>query len=456
MKLKLLMRSYFVLLTLILVWCVWSSSQAATTSEATLAAESQGTTVIVLDESEVPANKSEAVVVSLGLNKVLDRAPFLRWEIPVGIPLWQYIASLIYIFLAFYVSKLIDHLTRIYLKGWAARTQTKFDDLVLELINGPVKIVAFVILLHIGLAVFSWPEVIEQVMTKGLRIIVAISLTYMTLKFVDLVMSYWRVRAEGTSDGVFNDQLYPIIKKSLKVFVVVVSVMLTSQNLGLNITSLIASLSIGGLALGLAAQDTVANLFGAVAVFADKPFRIGDRIKLAEVDGVVETIGLRSTRVRNLDGHLITVPNKTMGNATITNITLRPNIKTVMNISITYDTPTPKVKQALQILSDVYKGHAMTHDVWISFNQFADSSLNILVIHWWNATVYKDYLAGMQEMNLDIKQKFDEAGISFAFPTRTLYLKQDSEFRMLGAADAAVPRSLLKSGPILAKETHSI
>jgi MscS family membrane protein len=238
--------------------------------------------------------------------------------------------------------------------------------------------------------------------------------------------------------------------------VVVVSVMLTSQNLGLNITSLIASLSIGGLALGLAAQDTVANLFGAVAVFADKPFRIGDRIKLAEVDGVVETIGLRSTRVRNLDGHLITVPNKTMGNATITNITLRPNIKTVMNISITYDTPTPKVKQALQILSDVYKGHAMTHDVWISFNQFADSSLNILVIHWWNATVYKDYLAGMQEMNLDIKQKFDEAGISFAFPTRTLYLKQDSEFRMLGAADAAVPRSLLKSGPILSKETHSI
>jgi len=199
------------------------------------------------------------------------------------------------------------------------------------------------------------------------------------------------------------------------------------------ITAAIAGLSVGGLALGLAAQDTVANLFGAVAIFIDKPFRIGDRIQLDSVDGVVETIGLRSTRMRNLDGHLITVPNKTMGTATIINITRRPNIKTVMNIGITYDTPTDKVKSALQILEEIYRGHSMTADVWISFNKFADFSLNILVIHWWNSTDYKAYLAGMQEMNLSLKRRFDEQGIGFAFPTQTLYVKQDSEWRLDGA-----------------------
>jgi MscS family membrane protein len=251
-------------------------------------------------------------------------------------------------------------------------------------------------------------------------------------------MGYWKQRAAKEEDRTFHEQLFPIIRKSLKVFVVVIAVLVTSQNLGINITSLLAGLSIGGLALGLAAQDTLANLFGAVAVFADKPFRIGDRIKLDAVDGTVESIGLRSTRVRNLDGHLITIPNKTMGNATITNVTQRPNIKTQMNIGITYDTPTERVKQAARLLEEIYRAHPMTADVWISFNRFADCSLNLLVVHWWNGTVYKDYLAGMQELNLEIKRRFDEAGINFAFPTQTLYVKQDSRWRL--DSEAPSPR----------------
>jgi len=218
---------------------------------------------------------------------------------------------------------------------------------------------------------------------------------------------------------------------------VVVAGLLTLQNLGLKITAVLGSLGVIGLALSLAAKDTVENFFGAVAVFVDKPFKVGDRIVIENVDGVVETIGLRSTRVRNLDGHLITVPNKTMGNATIRNITLRPNIKTVMNIGITYDTPVAKVQQALGILKEVYKGHPQTGDVWISFKEFADSSLSILVIHWWSSTDYKEYLDGMESLNLAIKRRFDEADIRFAFPTRTLYLKQDSDWRVAGASSAS-------------------
>jgi MscS family membrane protein len=203
-----------------------------------------------------------------------------------------------------------------------------------------------------------------------------------------------------------------------------VAFLVTSQNLGLNITGLVASLSIGGLALGLAAQDTLANLFGAVSVLVDKPFRIGDRIQLDNVDGVVEQIGFRSTRVRNQDGYLVTIPNKAVGNATITNIALRANIRTLMNIGITYDTPTEKLKRALQILEEIYRSHPMTMDVWISFNKFGDSALNIQVIHWWKSTDQKVYLAGMQQLNLRIKERFDQEGIDFAFPTQTLHVKQ--------------------------------
>ena len=195
------------------------------------------------------------------------------------------------------------------------------------------------------------------------------------------------------------------------------------QNLGVNVTAAIASLSIGGLAIGLAAQDTLANLFGAVAIFADKPFRVGDRIKLDAVDGQVEAIGLRSTRVRSSDGHLITIPNKTMGSATITNVTARPNIKTEMNLGLTYDTPTEQVQRATAILEEVYRAHPLTTDVWVSFNRFDASALNINVVHWWNGVDQKTYLAGMQELNLAIKRRFEAEGIAFAFPTQTVHLR---------------------------------
>jgi MscS family membrane protein len=101
-----------------------------------------------------------------------------------------------------------------------------------------------------------------------------------------------------------------------------------------------------------------------------------------------------------------------------------------MNIGITYDTPVPKVKLALKIIGEIYKTHPKTFDFVMSFNKFESSSLNILVVHWWNSTDFKEYLAGMQEMNLALKERFDAEGIDFAFPTQTLYVKQDSEWRV--------------------------
>jgi MscS family membrane protein len=350
---------------------------------------------------------------------------------------WKYLFSLVYIFLAFYVSKFLDFLTRVWLKKWAEKTETKFDDLLLDLLNGPIKVVAFVIFLRIGLAVFDWGGLVEKVLTKGFTVIVAISLTYMVLKFIDLVMGYWYQRTRAEADRAFDQQLFPIIRKSLKAFVIVVAALVTLQNLEVNITAALASLSIGGLAVGLAAQDTLSNLFGAIAIFLDKPFKIGDRIQVDNVDGPVESIGLRSTRVRNLDGHLVTIPNKTMGNATIINIAARPNIKTVMNIGITYDTPVEKIKLALKIIEEVYRGHPMTENLVMSFNKFESSSLNILVVHWWKDPDFLASLAGLQEMNLSLKERFDNEKINFAFPTQTLYLKQDSEWRL--KTDAVPP-----------------
>jgi MscS family membrane protein len=288
-----------------------------------------------------------------------------------------------------------------------------------------VKVVAFVIFLHIGLGVFDWPPQAQVWLSRGLIVVMACSITYVALKLVDVGLGVWRDRSVAADDKLFAEHLFPVIRKVVMITVVIAAILLTADNLQIKITSLLAGLSVGGLAVGLAAQDTLANLFGAVAIFLDKPFRIGDRIKIEDVDGTVEGIGLRSTRVRNLDGHHVTIPNKIMGNAIITNIARRPNIKTEMNLGLTYDTPADRVKRATDILSEIFRAHPKTADLVITFNRFDSSALNIQVIHWWDGTDFKSYTADLQALNLQVKQRFDAEGLSFAFPTQTLYLKRE-------------------------------
>jgi MscS family membrane protein len=343
----------------------------------------------------------------------LDEVAALREHKILGEPLWKYLASFVYLLLAFYISKLIDLATGVWLKKLVTRREWKLEFLV-ELLHGPVKIVVLVVLLNIGLNLFDWSPAAQSYLSKGLILVVAASLTYVAVRILDLFLESWKRRHSQEANRKFNDQLFWIIRLGLNTFIIVVAILVTAQNLNVNITAAIASLSVGGLAVGLAAQDTLANLFGAIAVFVDKPFQVGDQIKLDAAEGTVETVGLRSTRLRNPDGQMVAVPNKTMGNATITNITQRTTIKTVMNLALARTLPAAKVKRALEILREIYRGYPMTQEAWISFNQFAGGNLNIQIVHWWRGTDYQQYLAGMQEMNLAVKDRFDQEGIAFA------------------------------------------
>jgi MscS family membrane protein len=400
-------RLGLVLLLVTTCWSVWANAQPAETTNRPPAVVGNVTST----------NQFQALTFGL------DKIPILTQHAFLEEPLWKYAASLLYIFLAFAVAWLLDYIVNVWLKRLAAKTETQADDLLLELLRGPVKVVAFVIFLNIGLGMFNWPLRAQLLLSRGLIVVVACSITYVAVKLIDLLLELWRQKIVSAEDRVLAEQLFPLARKVIKIGVIIVAAMLTADNLEIKITSLLAGLSIGGLALGLAAQDTVANLFGAVAIFLDKPFHLGDLVKVEGVDGTVESIGLRSTRIRNSDGHHVTIPNKTMGNAIITNVTRRPAIRTEMNLGLTYDTPVEKVKRATTILEEVFRSNAKTADLIISFNKFTDSALNIFVVHVWSGTDAKAHFADMQALNLQIKQRFDAEKIEFAFPTQTVHLK---------------------------------
>jgi MscS family membrane protein len=198
---------------------------------------------------------------------------------------------------------------------------------------------------------------------------------------------------------------------------------------GKPLSALLAGLGIGGIAVALAAQDTLKNFFGSIMIMLDKPFSIGQRVTFGGYDGVVEEIGFRSTRVRTLTGHLVTVPNDKIASESVENIGRRPSIRRLANITITYDTPPNKVERAVKIIRKILDHHEGMHPDFpprVFFNEFNDASLNIIMLYWFHPPDYWLYLDFTERVNLQIMRAFEEEGIEFAFPTTTNYLAHDS------------------------------
>ncbi len=394
-------RALLLLLVIAWAWSLWAGTQGGTNNPSIGLTNRPSAIVRTVEKwSEKP------------LTFKLDEVDLLRDHTFLGEPLWKYVASAVYLLLAFYASRLLDWVARVWLRR-VTRSGGRLKELLLALLRGPIKIVLFVVLTDIGLNLFDWSATVKLYLSKALVLVVAASLTYLVVRVGDVLLDTWRQRSAPGADLKFQDQLFSFLHKSLAGFVIVVGVLVTAQNLGVNITAAITSLSIGGLAVGLAAQDTLANLFGAVAVLVDQPFHVGDHIRVEGNEGTVEALGLRSTRLRHAEGYLIAVPNKIMGNASIANVTRRNCIRTTMKLALPQNLPAEKVRRVLALLREVYRAHPNTQDVRVSFTEFADAKLNISLVHWWKGANQQEYLAGLDELNLAAKEKLDAEGVGF-------------------------------------------
>jgi MscS family membrane protein len=257
-------------------------------------------------------------------------------------------------------------------------------------------------------------------------VVVAIGwLCFCLVEVPTVTYARWSSRQESK----LTDMLVPIMRTGLRVVVVLLTIVQMVQVVSDKpISSILAGLGIGGLAFALAAQDSLKHLFGSVVIFTDRPFEVGDRLVVDGHDGPVEEVGFRSTRIRTLDGHLVTIPNGDLVNKSIQNVTKRPYIRRICNISITYDTPPEKIEEGVQILKDLLKDHEGMHPDFpprVYFKDLNSDNLNIFVLYWYHPPAYWDFLAFSERFNLEMIRKFREAGIDFAFPTRTLYLAGD-------------------------------
>jgi MscS family membrane protein len=268
---------------------------------------------------------------------------------------------------------------------------------------------------------------------KAVDLGVTVAIFWFIFRLVSIVDFHIRKWAAST-DSTIDDVLAPLAGKTLRVFIVIIGGILVIQNLtGVKIGPLLASLGIGGIAVALAARDSIANFFGTLTILFDKPFQVGERIIIDNYDGVVQDVGFRSTRIRTLTGHLVTIPNEKVVNSGLENIGKRPHIRWLTNITITYDTPPDRVKKAVSIIEEILDHHEGMHPDFpprVYFNGFNEWSLNIMVIAWYHPANYWDMQEWLQRTCLAILERFNDEGIDFAFPSRTLYLESDDKCQL--------------------------
>lgn len=345
-----------------------------------------------------------------------------------GNKLWRIIVLFGIILAAFLVGKIAK-----YILQKSATSLEKRDrpvaSVTLNAIARGVVFLSAAVGIAIGLTALEMKATVAEACDTLSAILLTIGVGYMLYWLVE-VPSTWFARMAEKTESKLDNMLAPIVLKSLRVTVVLLVLVQIAQILSDKpITSVIAGLGIGGLAVALAAQDTIKNFFGSLVLFVDKPFELGDRIVIDGHDGPVEEVGFRSTKIRTLEGHLVTIPNGELANKTIQNIGKRPHIRRIVNITITYDTPPEKIERAIAIVKELLENHEGMHEDYpprVYLSDLNADSLNIMAIYWYHPPNYWDYMTFTERFNKEVLRRYNEEGIDFAFPTQTMYLAGDA------------------------------
>ncbi len=307
-------------------------------------------------------------------------------------------------------------------------TETRDDTerRIVDLMEEPAGVLFFALFTHLTPRTFTLPVDLTAQASVWAAWIAGLGVTFLLMRSVDLTV-YLMSRHRTDEPSTLHDQLLPMLRKVANGLIVVFALIVAAQKAGLNVTALLGGLGVGGLAVALAGQETIANVFGAAMIFVDRPFKVGDWILVGDVEGTVEEIGLRSTRIRTFGKTLVTMPNAELANKVIDNFSQMPVRRVKMTVGLSYETSAADMDAALRSFERILEAHP---DVWqdfklVAFTDLGGHSLDVMVYYFTRTTVWADYLRIRGEVNMMIMEAIDRLGLEIAFPTSTLYVRPD-------------------------------
>lgn len=360
-----------------------------------------------------------------GIDWLLNILPKIGTGEYLGLAVWQHVMLLIMILMSFIIHKIFSFIfEKILLKYLSKKNYDTLANKFVKPVVKPLSIAIVIWLLSIFVPVLQLPIALAKWVVLILRAIFPLFITIVLYRFVNLMSFYFEKLAAKTASSL-DDQLVPLIRKTIRAFVVIVGIFWILTNLNVDIIPLLTGLSIGGLAFALAAQDTIKNFFGSLMIFIDKPFQIGDWITSGDIDGTVEEVGFRSTRIRTFRNSVVYVPNGNLADSTIDNHGLRKYRRFFTQLALTYDTPTHLIQVFVDGLKQIVEKHPETRKDYyeVHMNDMADSSLNVMFYIFFEVPTWSDELRARHEVILQIIDLAKELGVNFAFPTQTLHVE---------------------------------
>ena len=335
--------------------------------------------------------------------------------------------SILIILGAIIIVKLLSLLGKKVIKPFVTGTDNHLDDVIFYSLEAPVKFAIILLGIWIAIHRLVYPDSFVKVVDNAYSILIVLDITWFFGRlFSSLLQVYWGKQSNGQAN-----KMMPIIKRTILVIVWLIGIVMALSNVGVNISALLGTLGIGGIAFALAAQDTVKNVFGAFTILTDKPFSIGDTIRVDSYEGTVVDVGVRSTKIMNYDKRIITFPNYKITDTSIVNISSEPMRRVVLNLGLTYDTTSEKMKEALELLKSIPKRvenvSSNPSDIVAVFTEYSDSALVIMYIYF--IEKQGDMLGVTSNMNMEILAAFNKAGLNLAFPTRTVYIQKDESLK---------------------------
>ena len=344
-----------------------------------------------------------------------------------GNEVWRYLIFIGVIISTFIIGKILNFIIKNLFKKFASKTETKFDDIIVETISPPLILFVSIFGFHLGYTFLQLSEGALKIFSRITDLLVIVGITWLIMRFLDALVENYIAPFTSRTESDLDDHLVPIIRKLLKGLIFVIAVLMILSEFGYNVTSILAGLGIGGLAFALAAQNMLANLFGGLTIFTDQPFKIGDRVRINNYDGFIRKIELRTSALETVDGTQVIIPNSKFTDGFIENVTREPARKVKFDIGLTYSTKPVDVEKAIKIISEIIakQKHIVKDKTSVHFDEFAASSLIIKVIYFIDANGdWTKIYTTKHNINNEILSRFNKEGLEFAFPTQTIELHQ--------------------------------
>jgi len=329
----------------------------------------------------------------------------------------DYLISFLVLFLFILLAKLVYYLLEYPLERFVTKTKTKIDDKILDIIYLPIIFYVVIFGFYLSASFLTFSDKVGHYAHNIITALLIINSIYFAFKILDIIMVIFLRPIVKKTKSKLDDQLVPLIQRFIKLIIAVFAIFIALENLGVDMISLLTGLGIGGIAVALAAKDSLSNLFGSLSVAMDQPFYIGDIIRFKDYEGVVIDLGIRSTRIRTFDTTEITIPNSELTSSTIENISKRKAVKKVIDIKLSPKNTAKNLERAKTIIEKILeKDPGILKEYYVALIGFDIWGYDMKIVYWvkYNGT-YKPYLEVRHRLHSEIVKNLEKAKIPLAF-----------------------------------------